>query len=127
MRLCFGTLAISPIIRKMDVGEATRLLMRAYEQGVRILDTAEYYDNYALLRPALAALPDIKVITKSYAFSAKGAAESLRRAREGLGRNHIDFFLLHEQESEHTLRGHAEATEFYLERKKAGEIGGVGV
>jgi ferredoxin len=44
-----------------------------------------------------------------------------------LGRDYIDLFLLHEQESEHTLRGHWEALEYFLDRKNKGEIGAVGI
>jgi ferredoxin len=48
-------------------------------------------------------------------------------AQEGIGRERIDVFLLHEQESIHTLRGHAQALEYFFEQRERGVIGAVGI
>ena len=40
--------------------------------------------------------------------------------------DYVDFFL-HEQESEHTIRGHYEAIEYFLEMKEKGYIRGIGL
>ena len=39
-RLCFGTLTMSPLQRNLSPEEGARLLVHAYERGVRFLDTA---------------------------------------------------------------------------------------
>lgn len=67
------------------------------------------------------------ISTKSYAYDRKSALEAFDEARKGLDRDYIDIFMLHEQESSHTLRGHREALEFYLEKKQQGLIKAVGV
>ena len=41
--------------------------------------------------------------------------------------DYVDIFLLHEQESEHTIRGHYEAVEYFLEMKEKGYIRNVGL
>jgi ferredoxin len=53
--------------------------------------------------------------------------ESIREARVGIGRRYIDAMLLHEQESEHTVRGHWDALTAYRELKASGDLGAVGL
>ena len=43
-KLCFGTLTMSPLQRNMSPEEGAKLLIHAYEKGVRFLDTADRYD-----------------------------------------------------------------------------------
>ncbi|MDR2504725.1 MAG: aldo/keto reductase [Oscillospiraceae bacterium] len=127
VKLCMGSLAISPIARGVTQEHALSVVRAAYDGGAGIIDTAEYYRNYALLMPALAALPNMRVITKTYAYDETTAEASFGKARRELGRDYIDYFLLHEQESIHTLRGHAGAARFF--RRKAGsrQIGRFGI
>ena len=44
-----------------------------------------------------------------------------------MNRDFIDIFLLHEQESIHTIYGHIEALEYLFEQKRAGKIKTVGI
>jgi predicted aldo/keto reductase-like oxidoreductase len=48
-------------------------------------------------------------------------------ARQGLGRDFIDIFMLHEQESELTLKGHKKAIDYFLKMKQSGVIRAFGV
>ena len=57
-RLCFGTLTMSPLQQNMSPREGARLLIHAYERGIRFLDTADLYDNYPHIREALKSAPD---------------------------------------------------------------------
>lgn len=126
-RLCFGTLTMGPLQRNLSVQEGARLLSRAFDLGVNFLDTAEIYGNYPHIKEALKNKKDAVVSTKCYAYDQKTAQESFEKAVRGIGRDYIDIFLLHEQESEHTLRGHLEAIEFFLRKKQEGLIGAVGL
>ena len=126
-RLCFGTLTISPLQRGFDVEKGAALLKSAYDMGVTFFDTAELYRTYAHLKSAFEHTDDVVISTKSYAYDEKTAADSLDKARRGLGRDVIDIFMLHEQESVHTLRGHREAIEYFLKKKQAGVIRAFGV
>ncbi len=126
-RLLFGTLTMGPLQRNMPPEQGAELIAYAAEQGVNFVDTAEYYGTYPHVREALRTVPNLIVCTKSYAYDRDAAKRSVELAQEGIGRERIDIFLMHEQESEHTLRGHAEAFDFYRELREAGVIGTIGI
>ncbi|MBQ4089834.1 MAG: aldo/keto reductase [Clostridia bacterium] len=126
-RLCFGTLTMAPMQQNMTPEEGARLLVYAYEKGVRFLDTADLYETYPHIRRALVDAPDYIISTKAYCWDEKTASEALERAYRGLGRDYVDIFMLHEQESLHTLRGHEEALDYLVRQKELGHIGAVGV
>jgi aryl-alcohol dehydrogenase-like predicted oxidoreductase len=122
--LGFGTLTLSPL-QGYDggAGHASELLSRAFDLGINFIDTAQLYDNYTLLRTKR----DIVTASKTYAFTREGAADAVEEARRGLDRDVIDIFLLHEQEGEHTLRGHAPALDEMYALKAKGVIRAVGL
>lgn len=126
-KLCFGTLTMSPLQKNMTPAEGARLLVHAYERGVRFLDTADLYETYPHIREALKSAPDYVISTKAYCYDCKTAGAALERAFRGIGRDYIDLFMLHEQESLYTLRGHEEALAFLEEQRQKGHIGAVGV
>ncbi len=126
-RLCFGTLTISPIQKNLNLLEGAGLLRDALEKGVNFFDTAELYDNYAVLAAAFANRPEAVIAAKCYAYDVKTAQNSLNHALKGLKRESIDFFLLHEQESALTLKGHQEAIDFFLKKKQQGVIKAFGI
>lgn len=125
--VCFGSLAISPLQGRVTESEGQAVLEYAIERGVNWVDTAEIYANYAQLKPVLARHPDVRVVSKSYAVTGEQMRQSLEMARQGLQRDVLDFFLLHEQESALTLRGHREAWEELLRAKEAGMVRWVGI
>lgn len=129
-RLCFGALTISPLQRDFDVPKGASLMAFAYRNGINFFDTADLYGNYPQIRAFLESgidREDVVLSTKSYAYDRETAKRGLDRALESMRTEYVDFFLLHEQESEHTLRGHREAYEYFLEMKQAGLIRAVGL
>ena len=126
-KLCFGTLTMSPLQRDMTPEAGARLLIHAYERGVRFLDTADLYGTYPHIALALREAPDYVISTKAYCYDETTAREALERAFRGTGRDYIDLFMLHEQESLYTLRGHEEALHYLSRQKALGHIGAVGV
>ena len=127
-RMRFGALVIGPLQANMPPAEGARIIRAALERGVNFIDTAELYGTYDHIREAVKGLDKRPVVaTKSYAWTASGAAESVEKARKGLDADVIDIFLMHEQESRLTLRGHREALEFYLNEREKGRIRAVGV
>lgn len=103
-RLCFGTLTVGPLQARLPVSRGGDLIRQAaLEYGVSFFDTAELYETYEYLNRRLRGLQDCTiVVSKSYAYDAVGMERSLRRALRGLGRERIEIFCLHEQESEFT-------------------------
>lgn len=126
-RLCFGTLTMGPLQKNLSVKEGADLLELAFSFGVNFLDTAEIYGTYPHIKEALRHYPDTVVCTKSYAYDTKTAEQSFQKAIDGIGRDYIDLFLLHEQESVHTIRGHYEAISYFLKKKQEGFIGAFGI
>jgi aryl-alcohol dehydrogenase-like predicted oxidoreductase len=127
-RLCFGGLVIGPLQKNMPVGQAAEVINRAFELGVNFIDTAELYGTYPHIREAVRRFGKLPVIsTKSYAYSIEGAKASLEKARKELDMDVIDIFMLHEQESRLTLRGHREALDYYISAKQKGIVRAVGV
>lgn len=127
--LCFGSLTMTPMQRDLPVKEGARLLVYAFEQGINFVDTAQYYENYAYIRQALRSIPRDRYIiaTKSYAWDTASAKAALDEALTELDTDYIDIFLLHEQESEHTLRGHEEALAYFCASRKKGIIRATGL
>ncbi|WP_422449423.1 aldo/keto reductase, partial [Thermoanaerobacterium sp. DL9XJH110] len=70
---------------------------------------------------------DYTISTKTYAYTEEMAENSLHKAMKEIGTDYIDIFLLHEQESIHTIRGHYPAIEYLLKAKEAGKIRALGI
>jgi len=128
-RLCFGSLTMTPAQANLSIRDGSELIKYAYTKGINFLDTAEYYDNYLYIREALKYIDrqDYVIATKCYAYTREMAAKSLDKALIELNTDYIDIFMLHEQESIYTLKGHREAIEFFLEAKQKGKIRAFGI
>lgn len=127
-RLCFGTLTLGPLQADLSLAEGVRVIRRALEQGVNFIDTAEYYRTYDYIREAIKDdYRDAIITTKSYAYTREGMQQSLFRALRELERDYVDVFLLHEQESALTIRGHWEAVEYLLTAKERGYVRAIGI
>ncbi|KNY28468.1 aldo/keto reductase [Pseudobacteroides cellulosolvens] len=127
-RLCFGGLIIGPLQANLSIDEGARIIASAFEMGVNFIDTAELYGTYAHIKEAI-RIAKIKpvIASKSYAYSNESARDSVEKARREMDVDVLDIFMLHEQESKLTLRGHRDALDYYLEQKQKGIIKAVGV
>jgi len=125
--VCFGSLAISPLQGRVTEAEGVSVLRYALEQGVNWIDTAEIYANYGQIAQALKGYPDVRIVSKSYSVTAEEMRLSLDKARTALDRDTLDFFLLHEQESAFTLKGHARAWEELQRAKEKGIVRWIGI
>lgn len=127
-RLCYGSLTIGPLQAKLPVEEGAELLREAFDRGINFIDTAELYKNYEYIKRGIAGRREQVIISaKSYAYSEETAEASLQKAMKELGTDYIDIFSLHEQESEHTIRGHQEALAYFVKAKEKGYIRTVGI
>lgn len=127
-RLCFGTLTVGPLQANLPVEQGAQVLAHAADRGVNFFDTAQLYDTYPVLRRAmqLCGKHELVISSKTYAYTRALAAEAVEQARRALDRDYIDIFMLHEQESIHTLEGHAPALEYLLECKQKSIVRAVG-
>jgi len=128
-KICFGSLTIGPLQANLPLKEGASIMAYGIEKGINFVDTAELYQTYDYIKEAMhiTGKKDLIIASKSYAYSKETAEASLRQALEGIDRDYIDLFLLHEQESEHTLRGHYEALEYFNTMKEKGYIRGIGL
>lgn len=127
-RLCFGTLTIGPLQKNLSVSEGAGVIRRAVDAGVNFIDTAELYGTYAHIREGIKGAEDRVVIaSRSYAHTAREMRKSLELALVSLKREWIDIFLLHEQESIFTIRGHWEAVEYLVKAKENGLVRAIGI
>jgi predicted aldo/keto reductase-like oxidoreductase len=127
-KMCFGSLVIGPLQLNLPPAEGSKVIRAALERGINFIDTAELYETYEHIREAVKGFGKRPVIaTKSYAYNAGDAAKSVEKARKALDTDVIDIFLMHEQESRLTLRGHSEALEYYFNEREKGRIRAVGV
>lgn len=112
----------------MPIDEGSSIIAHALTQGINFIDTAQLYGTYPYIKEAIKKANITPVIsTKSYAYSKEQAKASLEQARKSLDMDTIDIFMLHEQESELTLKGHQDALDYYLNQKELGKIKAVGV
>ena len=132
-QICFGSLTVSPLGAGLSEAEGAEVIACALQGGINFIDTAQYYRNYETIKRGISLYTarggreNPVICTKTYAWNRELAAEAVDEARKKLGRDVIDVFLLHEQESIHTLRGHMEALEYLYECKEQGIIRAVGL
>ena len=128
-KLCIGSLTVSPMQANLPLERASDVLAYAFDRGIAFVDTAQYYANYDIIREALKkcrAPEKVAISSKTYAYSRELALAAVEEARRSLDRDVIDIFMLHEQESYETLRGHMEALDYLFECKSRGIIKAVG-
>lgn len=128
-RIAMGSLTVSAMQANLPPDEAATVLAYAFDSGINFIDTAQYYENYPLIRAALKRCknPDaVMLSTKTYAWSRALAEEAVEEARKATDRDVIDLFMLHEQESYDTLRGHRDALDYLFECRERGIIRAVG-
>ena len=129
-RLAIGSLTVGPLQADLRPERAGELFAYAFDRGVNFLDTAQYYRNYPHIRAGLrrAKHGDAVVISsKAYVWDRPGAIAAVDEARRALDRDYIDIFMLHEQESIHTLRGHREALDTLFDLRERGVLRAVGI
>ncbi|WP_094603323.1 Ion-translocating oxidoreductase complex subunit B [Sporomusa silvacetica DSM 10669] len=127
-RLCFGGLTIGPLQSNRPLAEGAGVIRAALDAGVNFIDTAELYGTYPYIREAIANTKnDVIIASKSYAYTYEDMRLSVESACREIDRDYIDLFLLHEQSSRMTLKGHAEALSYLCDAKQQGLIRAAGV
>ncbi|MCD6310382.1 MAG: aldo/keto reductase, partial [Candidatus Eremiobacteraeota bacterium] len=127
-RLVFGTLTMGPWQANLPVPEGAKLLKEAYRLGIDLFDTAQAYNTYQYFKEAFnkdTGFPHL--MSRSYAVTYNQMKEAVMEAKTATGFPEILCFMLHEQESIMTLRGHKGALKFLQDAKKHGLIRSIGL
>jgi aryl-alcohol dehydrogenase-like predicted oxidoreductase len=127
-RICFGTLTMGPLQKRLSIEKGVSLALKAIEMGINFFDTAEQYQTYSYLKEIIKKSPrPIVVASKSYAYTYEDMVKSIEKARKEMDRDYIDIFLMHEQESILTMKGHSKAWEAIQDYKAKGIIKASGI
>lgn len=128
-RLCFGTLTIGPLQANLSVHEGASLIRSAVRRGINFIDTAEIYGTYPYIREAISGIcrSDVVIASRSYDYTYENMQKSVASALDAMNVDYLDLFLLHEQESALTLKGHREAIRYLEDAREAGTARAIGV
>jgi len=145
-QLGFGTLTMGFSQKNLSYQEGAALIEYAVRRGVNFLDTAEYYDTYPYIRPALDRLKDgpgrlvndpselhegdllMPVISsKSLAEDYDGMRKAVEESLSALDLPYIDIFLLHEVMGMDDFAARSGAWKALKDCKKEGLIKAMGV
>ena len=128
-----GTLTMGFSQKNLSVEEGARIIVHAVKSGINFLDTAQYYDTYRYLKPALDTIKSDKtletpiVCSKTLETDYEGAAAAVDECLEQLGLEQVDIFLLHEVRGISDLEERREAWTALQDKKKAGLIRSIGI
>ncbi|MGI5921963.1 MAG: aldo/keto reductase [Syntrophomonadaceae bacterium] len=126
--LCLGVLTIGPLQCNLPLEQGADVLAYALKRGINFFDTAKIYKTYTYIKKAI-EISDIRpvITTKSYDYTYAGMKSSVEEALDEMGLDYIDIFMLHEQESELTLKGHQDALRYLIEARQKGLVRAVGI
>ncbi|MCK5848934.1 MAG: aldo/keto reductase [Caldisericia bacterium] len=126
--LAFGTLVISPLQANLSIDDAQRLMEYALDRGINLFDTGHLYKNYQYFTNISSSKKQKMIISsKSYQHTYEGMMEEIEYGLKSIKRDYFDIFMLHEQESTMTLKGHREALRAIYDAKEQGKVRAVGV
>ena len=127
----FGVLPMGPSQLALPVDQGAAIIKYAVRQGINFFDTAQYYRTYPYIKEALNQLtPEEKdglvICSKSLCWDYDGMMEAVFEAREELGRDVIDIFLMHEIRSGQ-LELRADAWQALKDAKTKGLVKAIGL
>ena len=121
----FGALPI----QRAGKEEAARILRKAYDNGIRLFDTARAYsDSEEKIHYALSDVrEDIFITTKTMAETAEGFWKDLEVSLEKLGTDYIDVYQFHNPPFCPKPGGEDGLYDAALEAKRQGKIRHIGI
>ncbi len=124
----FGVLPMGPSQLALPLEEGAEIIRYALQNGINFIDTAQYYRTYPYIRKALEKneFDNLVICSKSLCWDYEGMMEAIEEAREELGRDVIDIFLMHEVRSGQ-LELRSGAWEALKEAKEKGFVRAIGL
>lgn len=129
-----GVLTIGYTQLDLPLEEGAEIVKYAYEKGIRLFDTAQYYETYPYIREAFKEIdlspdnPDRPIIaSKSLDHSYEEMEAAIHECLDALGIDHIDIFKMHEVRQEPDWSDRAGAWQCLIDYKKKGIVGAIGV
>ncbi len=129
-----GVLTIGNTQLDLPLEEGAEIVRYAYEKGINLFDTAQYYQTYKYIREAFKDVdmsldnPDRPVIaSKCLDYSYEAMERAILECLDELGIDRIDIFKCHEVRQEPDWSNRAGAWQCLIDYKKKGIIGAIGV
>ena len=127
-----GSLPMGPSQRHLSLTDGVRVLLRAYEKGMDLWDTAQYYETYPYIRAALETLrsqgkPLPLLSSRSLAETREEMEEAIAEFLTAFSIPKADLFLLHEVRSPEDFRDRSGAWEALLAAKEKGLVTAIGI
>lgn len=128
-----GTLTMGFSQKNLSTDEGARIIVHAVKSGINFLDTAQYYDTYRYLRPALDTIKsdenlDMPVVcSKTLESDYESASAAVDECLSELNLEKIDIFLLHEVRGVADLHERSEAWRALRDKKASGLIRAIGI
>ena len=129
-----GVLTIGNTQLDLPLDEGARIVRYAYERGIRLFDTAQYYKTYPYIREAFKDLdmskgaPDRPVIaSKCLDCTYEEMEAAILECLDALDIDHIDIFKLHEVRQDPDWESRQGAWQCLQDYKAKGVVGAIGV
>lgn len=129
-----GVLTVGNTQLDLPLDKGADVVRYAYEKGIRLFDTAQYYETYPFIREAFRDLdcskenPDRPIIaSKSLDGSYEEMEFAIRECLEALDLSYIDIFKMHEVRQDPDWESRAGAWQCLKDYKAKGIIGAIGV
>ena len=125
-RLCFGAGRIRDTCDTYEAG--SKLMLRAFDEGITFWDTAEGYGTQPHLGEAVRQIlrHEVVIQTKNGAKDYESASASITRSLRELKTDYIDVLLLHGIATPDDLASREGALDAYRDAKEAGKVRAIG-
>ena len=125
-RLCFGAGRIRDTCDTYEAG--SKLMLRAFDEGITFWDTAEGYGTQPHLGEAVRQIlrHEVVIQTKNGAKDYESASASITRSLRELKTDYIDVLLLHGIATPEDLASREGALDAYRDAKEAGKVRAIG-
>ncbi|MBQ3322511.1 MAG: aldo/keto reductase, partial [Firmicutes bacterium] len=129
-----GVLTIGNTQLDLPLEQGAEIVRYAYEKGINLFDTAQYYETYPYIREAFKDVdlsldnPDRPVIASKCLDGSYEAMEAaIHECLDALGMDRIDIFKMHEVRQDPDWDSRAGAWQCLIDYKKKGIVGAIGV
>lgn len=129
-----GVLTIGNTQLDLPLEEGAQIVRYAYDKGIRLFDTAQYYKTYDYIREAFKDIdmslqnPDKPVIaSKCLDYTYEDMEQAINECLDALGIDAIDIFKLHEVRQDPDWENRAGAWQCLIDYKAKGIIKAIGV
>ena len=129
-----GVLTIGNTQLNLPLAEGAKIVRYSYDKGIRIFDTAQFYETYSYIKEAFRDIdmssnnPDRPVIaSKSLVLSYGEMEDAIQECLEVLDIETIDIFKLHEVREDPDFDERAGAWQCLLDYKEKGIVRAIGV